>query len=95
MAIYERCTGGHVAERVRPMPGSDEAEQFAALAADPDSGWRCAEPDPAPESAGPPAKSAAKAEWVAYAVAQGVEQDEAEGLKRDELVALFTEGGDS
>lgn len=77
------------------MPGSDEAEQYAALAEDPASGWRCAEPDSAPEPCGPPAKSAAKAEWVAYAVSQGVEQDEAEGLKRDELVALFEDGGDS
>ncbi|MFF3398248.1 hypothetical protein ACFYW6_07015 [Streptomyces sp. NPDC002659] len=95
MAIYERSSGGYVAERVSPMPGSEEAEQMAALAEDPESGWRCAEPDPAPEPSGPPAKSATKAEWVAYAVSQGVEQSEAEGLKRDELVALFEEGGES
>ena len=94
MAIYERSSGGYVSERVRPVAGSEEAERYAALAEDPASGWRCSEPDPAPEPSGPPAKSAAKADWVAYAVSQGVEQDEAEGLKRDELVALF-DGGDS
>lgn len=39
-----------------------------------------------------PRRTAAKDEWVAYVVAQGVaEQAEAEGLTKDELIAL-TEG---
>ncbi|NUK07468.1 hypothetical protein HRW18_05450 [Streptomyces lunaelactis] len=52
------------------------------------------QPKPEPEPvAQRPAKSAAKGEWVAYAVSQGLEQGEAEALKRDELVALFEDGG--
>ncbi|MEV0445853.1 hypothetical protein AB0I84_12880 [Streptomyces spectabilis] len=50
MAIYERSSGGHVAERVSPVPGSEDAERYAALAADPASGWRRVEPASAPES---------------------------------------------
>lgn len=101
MAIYERGTGGFAAERVRPVPGSEEAERYAALAADPASGWRCAEPEPDPEPEQEPvvlerpAKSASKADWVAYAVSQGADQEEAEGKTRDELAALFVDGGGS
>lgn len=53
---YERGSGGHVAERVRPAEGSAEAAELAALAADPASGWR-AIPDPEPEA---PAKTTRK-----------------------------------
>lgn len=99
MAIYERGSGGHIAERVRPVPGSEEAEAYAALADDPASGWRCAEPDiepePEPIVVERPAKSASKADWVAYAVSQGAEQAEAEAKTRDELAALFADGGGS
>lgn len=95
MAIYERGSGGHIAERLRPVPGSEEAERLAALAEDPASGWRCAEPDAEPVEVTRPAKSASKADWVAYAVAQGAEQDEAESMTRDELAALFADGGGS
>lgn len=45
MPIYERGSGGHIAERVSPVPGSEEAERYEALAADPTSDWRRAEPD--------------------------------------------------
>ncbi|MCM2394356.1 hypothetical protein [Streptomyces albipurpureus] len=94
MAVYERGVGPHVAERVRPAPGP-EAERYAALAADPASGWRCAEPDPAPEPVEPkhPTKSASKADWKAYAVAQGMAEEDAEKATRDELAAQYTEGG--
>lgn len=51
MAIYERTTGGHVAERVQPAPGSADAARYAVLAADPASGWRCVQPDKAPAKA--------------------------------------------
>lgn len=37
-----------------------------------------------------PRKSASKADWLAYAIAQGVDADEAEALNRDQLVELFT-----
>ncbi|MEU5979392.1 hypothetical protein [Streptomyces sp. NPDC047315] len=43
MPTYERGSGPHIAERVQPVPGSEEAERYAALAADPASGWRRAD----------------------------------------------------
>lgn len=95
MPIYERFNGGQVAERVRPVPGSKDAERYAALAEDPASGWKCAEPDAAPEPPARPAKSASKAVWVEYAVSQGVSEGDAEKATRDELAALFADGGDS
>ncbi|RSS59573.1 hypothetical protein [Streptomyces sp. WAC01280] len=40
-----------------------------------------------------PARSASKAEWIAYAVALGAEQDDAEQLTRDQLAEQYgTEG---
>jgi hypothetical protein len=97
MAIYERGSGGYVAERVRPIEGSEEAEALAVLAEDPASGWRCVEPDaePEPEPLERPAKSASKADWKAYAVSQGMDADDADKATRDELAAKYTDGGDS
>lgn len=43
MAVYERASGQHVAERVQPASGSEEEAAYAALAADPVSGWRVVE----------------------------------------------------
>lgn len=40
MAVYVRTAGDHVAERVKPEPGSDDAARLEQLAADPASGWR-------------------------------------------------------
>lgn len=100
MAVYERGSGAHVAERVQPVPGSEAAERYAALAADPASGWRCAEPDPESEEAPQepvvlerPAKSASKADWKAYAVQEGMDEDEADKATRDELAAKYADGG--
>lgn len=95
MAVYEKGSAGFVAERVRPVPGSEAAERYAALAADPKSGWRCAEPDPAPEPVvlERPAKSASKADWKAYAVQEGMDEDEADKATRDELAAKYADGG--
>ncbi|MFB7617822.1 hypothetical protein [Kitasatospora sp. NPDC056181] len=53
---YERGSGGHVAERLRPVPGSDEAAALEAMAADPASDWH-AVPDPEPEEPPAPAES--------------------------------------
>ncbi|WP_457028102.1 hypothetical protein [Kitasatospora sp. P5_F3] len=39
-ATYERGSGGHIAERLRPVPGSEHEAELEALAADPASGWR-------------------------------------------------------
>lgn len=38
---------------------------------------------------GPPAKSANKAEWVAYAVAQGADEADAEASTKDDLIATY------
>ncbi|MFE5912084.1 hypothetical protein ACFQ6B_23785 [Streptomyces wedmorensis] len=112
MTIYQRTSGGHVAESLRPVAGSPEAVELAALAEDPASGWRAVateppaavEPEPspdpvepvgpteAPEATEPPVKSAAKAEWVAYAVIQGAEEAEAEAATKDDLIRTYGGG---
>lgn len=51
MATYERRSGAHVAERVQPVPGSEEETAYAVLAEDPASGWRVIE-EPAPQKTG-------------------------------------------
>jgi hypothetical protein len=114
MAIYERGTGAYVAERVQPVPGSEEAERYEELAADPDSGWRRVDDGPeegkqappggggegdsggGPEDTGPPARSPSKADWVAYAVSQGMTEAEADKEHtRDQLAARYLDGGGS
>lgn len=92
VAVYERTSGGHAAERLRPVPGSEEAAELEQLAADPASGWR-AVADVPPAPAGPPAKAAAKAEWVAWAVAQGADEAEADASTKTDLIEAY--GGDS
>lgn len=37
----------------------------------------------------PPARSASKADWLAYAITQGVDADEADKLTRDQLAERF------
>lgn len=44
------------------------------------------QPDPENQT-GPPARSAAKAEWVDHAVSRGADRDEAEGKTKDDLIA--------
>ncbi|MEU5974392.1 hypothetical protein [Streptomyces sp. NPDC047315] len=46
-----------------------------------------------PERLERPAKSASKADWAAYAVAQGMVQADAEAMTRDDLAAKYAEGG--
>ncbi|MGW8762365.1 hypothetical protein ACWGN5_07680 [Streptomyces sp. NPDC055815] len=97
MIEYVRASGPYVAERVRPVPGSPEAEAYAALAADPGSGWRAVAVEPpalvAPSAPEPPAKSATKAEWVAYAITLGADEGGAEQATKDTLITTY--GGDS
>lgn len=91
MSVYVRGSGAHAAERVQPEPGSDEEKRLQALADDPASGWRRLD-EPAPEPDDPvsrPAKSASKADWVAWAVANGAEQAEAEKATKDDLIAAY------
>lgn len=64
-------------------------------------GGESGEPAPTPAAAGEgdsspagrPAGNASKADWVTYAVSQGVDADEAEALTRTELRDLFPEAG--
>lgn len=100
MAVYERGSGAHVAERVAPVPGSPEAERYAALAADPESGWRCVKADSEPEDGGQapplerPAKSAVKADWLAYAQAVDPDTGGLDELTKDQLIELYGGEGD-
>jgi hypothetical protein len=99
MAVYERGVAGHVAERVRPEPGSDAEARLQVLADNPASDWRRID-DPKPaeqvERSGPsrPAKSAAKGAWVEWAVAQGADRAEAEKATKDDLIAAYGGGQD-
>jgi hypothetical protein len=99
MAIYQRGSGDHVAERVQPEPGSEEEQRLVELVAKGEGGWHRLDDEPpaAPEPVvlERPAKSASKADWVAYAVAQGLDEEAAEKATRDELAAKYADGGDS
>lgn len=46
-------------------------------------------PAPEPASDEAPAKSANKPEWVAYAISQGADPDEAEAATKDQLVEIY------
>lgn len=106
--IFVRSSGGHVAEREIPAPGSKRETELNALANDRDTDWRreadpLADPvDEDPEPLARPAKSASKADWVAYAVQEGQSEEDATKATRDELAALYADpeavtpnGGDS
>lgn len=95
---YVRGSGSHIAERERPAEGSDRAKELEALAADPATAWHIekseqAEPEPVPLEK--PTKSASKADWKAYAVDQGLDEEEAETLTRDQLAEKYADGGGS
>lgn len=95
---YVRGSGSHIAERERPAKGSARAEELEALAADPATAWRVEESEqdePEPVVLERPAKSASKADWKAYAVQEGLDEEEAEKATRDELAATFADGGGS
>ncbi|QFQ97455.1 hypothetical protein F9278_15925 [Streptomyces phaeolivaceus] len=101
MAVYERGSGPHIAERVAPVLGSPEAERYATLAADPGSGWRCVKADPEEGGKQPPperpTKAAVKDEWVAYARSRAKDSDEEaaiDGLTKDELIEKYGGEGD-
>lgn len=68
-----------------------DAELGASLLEQPDN-WGPPRGNPSAER---PTDSAGKAKWVAYATANGMAQDEAEALTRDELVVLFPEINES
>lgn len=92
-ATYVRWSGHHVAERIRPVPDTADEQRLAALADDPESPWmREAEPTPAAESSGRPAQAADKAAWVAWAVAQGAAQADAEAATKADLITQYGKG---
>lgn len=68
---------------VTPADGSEGAAE-SILSTDDDTEVA---PDDAPD--GPPAKSASKAEWVAYAVTQGADAADADELKKDDLIEAY------
>ena len=72
-----------------PLPSFVPADRVKELLAEKHIEVTEAESTPAGGD-GVPSKSASKAEWVAYAVSQGVPEAEAEAATRDELVARFT-----
>lgn len=91
---YVRSSGPHVAERLRPAPGSVLAQRLAALADDPSSGWRVEDvplPGSAPLVARPP-QVADKAAWVAWAVACGANQADAEQATKAALIEQYGKG---
>lgn len=95
---YVRSSGPHVAERLRPAEGSEDAQRLAALADDPSSGWRIEDvPEPVADQppAGRPPQAADKAAWVDYAVSQGADRAEAEGATKVALIDTYGKGGDA
>jgi|GEM_PF-4741448 len=92
MAIYERMSGRHVAERVRVPDGSDEAKRFAESPK-----WRAVEA-PKPPTVDPmerPPQSATKDQWVAHAVAaHGLDEAEAAKSTKAELIEITAEPED-
>ncbi|MFI2757827.1 hypothetical protein ACH5A3_02955 [Streptomyces echinatus] len=50
MAVYERGSGPHVAERVQPEPGGPEEQRLEALAEQGIDGWHRIEEPAAKES---------------------------------------------
>ncbi|MDX3712738.1 hypothetical protein PV733_28125 [Streptomyces europaeiscabiei] len=97
MAIYQRGAGDHVAERVQPEPGSAEEQRLEELVEQGVDGWHRID-DAQPEAAEPavtqepqkkPNKASSKAEWVDWAVHQGTDQDEAEGLTLAVLIERY------
>ncbi|MDC2953381.1 hypothetical protein PO587_02805 [Streptomyces gilvifuscus] len=97
MAIYQRGAGDHVAERVQPEPGGPEEKRLDALVEQGADGWHridntqpeAAEPAVTQEPSKKPNKASSKADWVAWAVHQGADQEEAEGLTLATLIERY------
>lgn len=69
-----------------PVPKDADREHLEQLI-DQDMVEKAAEPES--DEDGAPAKSAAKAEWEAYARAQGATDEDLEGKTKDELVSTY------
>lgn len=79
----DSVTQAAVLPHIPPPPGAVEAAGDGPLT-------HVTEPAEDSETKAP-GRSASKADWVAYAVAQGVDQAEAEASTRDALAERFTE----
>jgi hypothetical protein len=95
MTVYQRGAGDHVAERVQPEPGSAEEQRLEDLVTKGEDGWHRVEDTPAPSAPAVerPAKSANKADWVAYAQAVDPETGGLDELTKDQLIELY--GGEN
>lgn len=90
MALYLRGAGDHVAERVQPEPGSDEEKRLEALVKAGTGNWSKAEEEPAePEAPKKPRKNSSAEAWVAWAVSQGADEDEAKAADKDDLIKAY------
>ena len=92
MTVYQRSAGAYIAEREQPEPGSDRESELDRLAEDEKSDWSRVEDEPADSGEGGPkrpAKNASKEDWVAWAVSQGAERDEADKSTKDDLVKAY------
>lgn len=87
---YVRAVGQHVAERVRPAPGSPDALRLAAAANDPGSPWQREDvPVPAVVPVGRPPQAAAKDAWVTYAIARGAGEVAADLMTKADLISTY------
>jgi hypothetical protein len=89
---YVRMAGHHVAERIRPVPGSPDALRLAAEADDPSSPWTV---EAVPGSASldaRPAQAAAKDAWVSWAIACGADPADADAMTKADLITEYGKG---
>lgn len=90
MAVYIRTAGDHVAERVKPEPGSDDAARLEELVADLASGWRVEDAEVA-ELEGPFDPGEHSVTDVMFYLAE-VDADEAERVLAAEEVGKARKG---
>lgn len=91
---FFRGEGGAVWEMDLPLGSAHQrdVELGRLIQVDPDGATftePATEPDPPEQSPKKPNKASSKADWVAWAVQQGAEQDEAESLTLAALIERF------
>lgn len=88
--LYEREVNGEVVERAF-VPSADPARdaRVREQAGAGEDGWREGGSKATPVTPSRPTKSGSKADWVAWAVANGAEQAEAEKATKDDLIAAY------
>lgn len=86
MALYERFVDGKKVARAFTVDGSDHDAELRALVGS--QGWKHV-----PDRPEKPARNASTDAWRAYAVAMGMDEEEAAQYSRDELAAHYSEDG--